>query len=179
MMKEFKLYLAGKFVTTNTIIKILNPYTELAFAKTYLAGKEELETAINAAQKIEKEMRDLPSYERYEILNQIAQGLKDNLSEIAQILSDESGKPMRYAKGEIMRSVQTFTVAAEEAKRLPGEVMSLDWTPAGKGKQGVVRYFPVGLVAGISPFNFPMNLAVHKIAPAIAAGCPTVSVVAG
>jgi len=173
-MKEFKLYLAGKFVTTNTELEVHNPYKERAFAKTYLAGKQELETAIEAAQKVEKTMRDLPSFERYEILMQIAQGLKDNLDEIAQILSAESGKPMRYAKGEIMRSIQTFTVAAEEAKRLPGEVISLDWTPAGKGKQGVVRYFPVGLVAGISPFNFPMNLAVHKIAPAIAAGCPII-----
>ena len=173
-MEEFKLYLAGKFVTTSSEIEIHNPYKESAFAKTYLAGKEELETAIVAAQKIEKTMRDLPSFQRYEILMQIAQGLRDERDEIAQILSDESGKPMRYAKGEIERSIQTFTVAAEEAKRLPGEVMSLDWTPAGKGKQGIVRYFPVGLVAGISPFNFPMNLAVHKIAPAIAAGCPII-----
>ena len=173
-MEEFQLYLAGKFVSTNTEIEILNPYYKKAFAKTYLAGKEELEQAILAAKKVEKTLREMPSFERYEILMQIAQGLKDNLDNIAQILSDESGKPMRYAKGEINRSIQTFTVAAEEAKRLPGEVMSLDWTPAGNGKQGVVRYFPVGLVAGISPFNFPMNLAVHKIAPAIAAGCPII-----
>ncbi|MCK5856151.1 MAG: aldehyde dehydrogenase family protein [Bacteroidales bacterium] len=173
-MEEYKIYLAGKFVQTNSEVKIFNPYHEKAFAKTYLAGKQELEEAIISGQKVLKTMRDLPSYERYDILMQIAQGLSDNLNEIAQILSDESGKPMRYAKGEIQRSIQTFTVAAEEAKRLPAEVMSLDWTAAGKGKQGVIRYFPVGLVAGISPFNFPMNLAVHKIAPAIAAGCPII-----
>ena len=173
-MKEFELYIGGKFLKTSTELEVQNPYNEEVFAKTYLAGKDELELAISAAQKVEKTMRDLPSYERYEILMQIAQGLKDQIDEISQILSDESGKPMRYAKGEILRSIQTFTVAAEESKRLPGEVMSLDWTPAGKGKQGVVRYFPVGLVAGISPFNFPMNLAVHKIAPAIASGCPII-----
>ena len=173
-MEEYKIYLAGDFVATDNALEVHNPYYEKAFAKTYLAGKEELEKAIVSAEKVTKTMRDLPSFERYEILMQIAQGLKDNLNEIAQILSDESGKPMRYAKGEIQRSIQTFTVAAEEAKRLPSEVMSLDWTPAGKGKNGVVRYFPVGLVAGISPFNFPMNLAVHKIAPAIAAGCPII-----
>jgi glyceraldehyde-3-phosphate dehydrogenase (NADP+) len=173
-MEEYKIYLAGDFVATDNALEVHNPYYEKAFAKTYLAGKEELEKAIVSAEKVTKTMRDLPSFERYEILMQIAQGLKDNLNEIAQILSDESGKPMRYAKGEIQRSIQTFTVAAEEAKRLPSEVMSLDWTPAGKGKIGVVRYFPVGLVAGISPFNFPMNLAVHKIAPAIAAGCPII-----
>ena len=173
-MEEYKIYLAGKFVSTNTEIEIHNPYTEKAFAKSYLAGKDELETAIIAAQKVEKTMRDLPSFQRYEILMQIARELTNQLNELAKILSDESGKPMRYAIGEIQRSIQTFTVAAEESKRLPGEVMSLDWTAAGKGKQGVVRYFPVGLVAGISPFNFPMNLAVHKIAPAIAAGCPII-----
>jgi glyceraldehyde-3-phosphate dehydrogenase (NADP+) len=173
-MEEYKLYVAGKFVSTKTVLEIQNPYTEKIFAKSYIAGKKELETAIVAAQKVEKTMRELPSFQRYEILMQIAKALTDQIQSLAKVLSDESGKPMRYAIGEIQRSIQTFTVAAEEAKRLPGEVMSLDWTPAGVGKQGVVRYFPVGLVAGISPFNFPMNLAVHKIAPAIAAGCPII-----
>ena len=173
-MEEYKIYVAGKFISTTTEVEIHNPYTEKAFAKSYLAGNNELEKSIVAAQKVEKTMRDLPSFQRYEILMQIASGLTEELSTLAKILSDESGKPMRYAIGEIQRSIQTFTVAAEESRRLPGEVMSLDWTAAGKGKQGVVRYFPVGLVAGISPFNFPMNLAVHKIAPAIAAGCPII-----
>jgi len=173
-MKEYKLYLAGKFVRTQSRIEIQNPYQDEAFAFSYLAGKDELEKAIVAAQGVEKTMRDLPSYERYEILMQIADGLRKEIDYFSSLLSEESGKPMRYAKGEIQRAIQTFTVAAEESRRLPGEVMSLDWTPAGAGKQGVVRYFPVGLVAGISPFNFPMNLAVHKIAPAIAAGCPII-----
>lgn len=173
-MKEYKLYLAGKFVESNEKIEIQNPYKESVFAYTYLADKNQLEAAIVAAQGVEKTMRDLPSYQRYDILMQIAQGLEQELDYFAELLSAESGKPMRYAVGEIERSIQTFTVAAEESKRLPGEVMSLDWTPAGEGKKGVVNYFPVGLVAGISPFNFPMNLAVHKIAPAIAAGCPII-----
>ncbi len=173
-MKEYKLYLAGKFVESNEKIEIQNPYKESVLAYTYLADKNQLEAAIVAAQGVEKTMRDLPSYQRYDILMQIAQGLEQELDYFAELLSAESGKPMRYAVGEIERSIQTFTVAAEESKRLPGEVMSLDWTPAGEGKKGVVNYFPVGLVAGISPFNFPMNLAVHKIAPAIAAGCPII-----
>ena len=173
-MKEYKLYLAGKFVDTKEKIEIKNPYQQEAFAYTFLAGKEDLEEAITAAQRVEKELRSLASYKRYEILMQIAEGLRKELDYFSCLLSEESGKPMRYAKGEINRAIQTFTVAAEEARRLPGEVISLDWTPAGEGKQGVVRYFPVGLVAGISPFNFPMNLAVHKIAPAIASGCPII-----
>jgi len=104
----------------------------------------------------------------------IANELKKRKLEFAEVLSLESAKPIKYAVGEIDRSIQTFTVAAEEAKRLSAEYMSLDWTPAGEDKKGLVKYFPVGLVAGISPFNFPMNLAVHKIAPAIAAGCPII-----
>jgi len=173
-MKEYKLYLAGKFVGTKEKIEVKNPYQQQAFAYTFLAGKEDLEEAITAAQKVEKELRSLASYKRYYILMQIAEGLRKDLDYFSRLLSEESGKPMRYAKGEINRAIQTFTVAAEEAKRLPGELISLDWTPAGEGKHGVVRYFPVGLVAGISPFNFPMNLAVHKIAPAIASGCPII-----
>jgi glyceraldehyde-3-phosphate dehydrogenase (NADP+) len=90
------------------------------------------------------------------------------------VLAQESGKPLIYAGAEIDRSSQTFLIAAEESKRLPKEYLSLDWTPGGKDKEGLVKYFPVGLVAGISPFNFPMNLAAHKIAPAIAAGCPII-----
>lgn len=173
-MKDYKIYLAGEFVQTEEKIKVFNPHKEEAFAYTYLASKDHLEKAIKRAKGVEKEMQNLPSYQRYEILMEIAEGLHLEKELLARILSDEAGKPMRYALGEIERSVQTFKVAAEESKRLPGEVMSLDWTAAGEGKTGVVNYFPVGLVAGIAPFNFPMNLAVHKIAPAIAAGCPII-----
>lgn len=90
------------------------------------------------------------------------------------MLAREAGKPLKYALGEIDRAAQTFIVAAEESKRLPGELLSIDWTAAGAGKEGFIKYFPVGLIAGIAPFNFPLNLAVHKIAPAIASGNPII-----
>lgn len=173
-MKDYKIYLAGEFIQTEQRIEVVNPHREEVFAYTYLASKDHLEHAIQMAKGVEKEMQNLPSYQRYEILMEIAEGLNSNKDSLARILSDEAGKPIRYAKGEIERSVQTFKVAAEESKRLPGEVISMDWTSAGEGKTGVVNYFPIGLVAGIAPFNFPMNLAVHKIAPAIAAGCPII-----
>ena len=83
-------------------------------------------------------------------------------------------QPLRYAITEIERSAQTFLIAAEESKRMPGELLSMDWTANGKHREGLVKYFPCGVVAGISPFNFPMNLAAHKLAPAIASGCPIV-----
>ncbi|MBT4937462.1 aldehyde dehydrogenase family protein [Candidatus Peregrinibacteria bacterium] len=173
-MNDYKIYNAGKFISTTKILEVTNPYDASVVAKTYQAGQQELEEAITAAEKVQKEMQKLPSYKRYEILMQIADGLTKDRKRLGKVLAQESGKPLIYAQGEIDRAAQTFVVAAEEAKRLPSEYMSLDWTASGKGKEGIVKYFPVGLVAGIAPFNFPLNLAVHKVAPAIAAGCPII-----
>ncbi len=173
-MREYKIFVGGEFVSTKTTLDVLNPFTGKCFAKTFLAGQEELEKAILAAKSVEEEMKSMPVYKRYESLLSISNELKQKRTYLAEILSNESGKPIRYALGEIDRAAQTFLVAAEESKRLPGEYLSLDWTAAGEGKEGWVKYFPVGLVAGIAPFNFPLNLAVHKIAPALAAGNPII-----
>lgn len=173
-MKDYSIYVGGKFLTTGNKLGIKNPHTGEHFADTFLAGSEELEIAIEAAQRSEQKMKSMPSYKKAEILNQIAAELMANHEELAKVLAMEAGKPLVYAKGEISRAAQTFIIAAEECKRLPKEYISLDWTAPGEKKEGLVKYFPVGLVAGIAPFNFPMNLAVHKIAPAIAAGCPIV-----
>jgi glyceraldehyde-3-phosphate dehydrogenase (NADP+) len=173
-MLHYKIYVGGAFVETTTKLDVVNPFTKECFASTFLAGKEELEMAIQKAEAVRMELRKMPSYKRNEILMQIAEEIKKNRIHLAEILSQESAKPMKYALAEIDRAAQTFIVAAEESKRLPKEYISLDWTPAGEGKEGIVNYFPIGLVAGIAPFNFPLNLAVHKIAPAIAAGCPII-----
>ncbi len=169
-----EIFVAGKFIKTSTELKVTNPYNGQLVATTFLAGQPELEMAISAAQAARKSMHNLPSFRRYEILMLIRNRLAERREEFGRLLMLESGKPIRYALGEIDRSIQTFTVAAEESKRLPKEYLSLDWTPAGEKKEGLVKYFPVGIVAGIAPFNFPLNLAVHKIAPAIAAGCPII-----
>lgn len=168
------IFLAGRFVKTATEHKVFNPYDGSLVDTTFLTGTAELEEAIEAAREALGPMRELSSWKRYEVLMYIRNRLLELRDEFARTITAESGKPLRYALGEVDRSIQTFTVAAEEAKRLPGEYLSLDWTPAGEGKEGIVRYFPVGIVAGIAPFNFPLNLAVHKIAPAIAAGCPII-----
>lgn len=173
-MQSYSIYAGGDFTATAQKLEVLNPYTGKVFASTYRAGKAELEKAIARAQEVKEKMRALPSYKRYEILLQISNEIKADRERLAKVLCSESAKPFRYAIAEIDRAAQTFLVAAEESKRLPKEYMSLDWTPHGEGKEGIVKYFPVGLVAGIAPFNFPMNLAVHKIAPAIAAGCPII-----
>ncbi len=173
-MNDYKLYIAGKFIKTDQKLVVTNPFDNSVVGETYLAGKKELENAINKALEVKSIMRDLPSYQKYKILNDIVGRISEKKEELALTLSKEAGKPLKYALGEIDRAIQVFTVAAEESKRLPKEYFSIDWTPAGEGKEGLVKYFPVGLIAGIAPFNFPLNLAVHKIAPAIASGNPII-----
>ncbi|MDH3325028.1 MAG: aldehyde dehydrogenase family protein, partial [Candidatus Peregrinibacteria bacterium] len=171
-MKTYPIYVAGKFITTEANLSVENPHHGKAFAMTYQAGEAEFETAICAAKKVKNEMANLPVYKRYNILRQVADELEKDKENLAEILAMECGKPFKYALGEIERAVQTFLTAAEEAKRLPSEVQSIDWEHFSVGKKAMIQYFPVGIVAGVTPFNFPMNLVAHKVAPAIAAGCP-------
>lgn len=173
-MEKTRIFLAGKFIETADPLEVYNPYTDKLVSTTFRAGEEKLDEAIMAAQKVLHEMKVMPAYRRSEILSYTGNRLKDMKEGFAGIISAESGKPIRNARTEVERSIGIFTFAAEEAKRLPHDYMSIDWTPAGEGREGLVKYFPVGIVAGISPFNFPLNLAVHKIAPAIAAGCPII-----
>jgi len=173
-MEKYKFYLAGNFQSSENELEVINPYTGQSFASTWLAGKPEIEQAIFEGLKAEEAMKNLPSWKKFEILRNISIGIMQKRKYLAEVLSMESGKPVRYALGEIDRSIQTFLIAAEESKRLPKEYISMDWTQAGDGKEGFVKHFPMGLVAGIAPFNFPLNLAVHKIAPAIAAGNPII-----
>jgi glyceraldehyde-3-phosphate dehydrogenase (NADP+) len=166
--------IGGEFKTLPNTFDVINPYSQQLVSKCSLAGTNELEEAIAAAKRVEEEMAKMPSFQKQDILNGIANGLTCERETLARTICLEAGKPLKYALAEIERTIQTFRIAAEECKRLPGEYLQIDWTPAGQGKEGIVRYFPVGLVAGISPFNFPMNLVAHKVAPAIAAGCPII-----
>jgi glyceraldehyde-3-phosphate dehydrogenase (NADP+) len=173
-MRTYKIYLGGRFVESECDLAVTNKFTGTVFAKTYQASSEQLNEAIKLAEVVSYEMAHLSSLKKYEALLFIANQLNAQRSYLAEILSTESGKPIRYALSEIDRAAQTFVVAAEESKRLPKEYISLDWTSVGAHREGLIRYVPAGIVAGISPFNFPLNLAVHKIAPAIAAGCPII-----
>ena len=170
-----KIWLAGRWVDSPTPLVVENPARPGEPAgHTYLATPEQYETAVQAAVAAAPVMRRLPVYERARILREISAGLKARRDEIGRMISLEAGKPIRDALTEVDRAVLTFRLGAEEAERLNGEVMPLDLMPASKGRFGITRRFPVGPVAAISPFNFPLNLAAHKIAPAIAAGCPVV-----
>ncbi|MEO8761776.1 MAG: aldehyde dehydrogenase family protein [Bacteroidia bacterium] len=171
---NYLIYCGGDFIATTKMLNVVNPFTKKEFATTYQATEKELDHAIKKAQEVLMLLKKMPSFKKQEILLFIADEIKKDRNHLAEILSLESAKPIKYALSEIDRAAQTFVIAAEECKRLPKEYISLDWTPAGEKKEGLVKYFPIGIVAGIAPFNFPLNLAVHKIAPAIAAGCPII-----
>ncbi len=171
---EYKIFAGGEFIKSSSEYNVINPYDGTSFAKTWFGDKSILESSIEQAIKVKDELKDMPSYQRSSILNYIAAKIIENQEDFASIIAREAAKPLKYALSEVQRAVQTFYVAAEETKRLPREYLSLDWTSGAKNKEGLVKYYPIGLVAGISPFNFPLNLAVHKIAPAIASGCPII-----
>ncbi len=167
-MKEYYIYIGGEFEKTSEVLEVCNSYSGQVVGTTFLAGKNELNKAIERAIEAKSQMKSLPSYKRYEILMQIASEINTNKKHLSEILALEACKPIRYALAEVERAEQTFIVAAEESKRLPAEYISIDWIKNGEGKEGIIRYFPVGIIAGIVPFNFPLNLAAHKIAPALA-----------
>ncbi|MEO8639415.1 MAG: aldehyde dehydrogenase family protein [Chloroflexota bacterium] len=168
------IFLAGEFVKAGTPLEVRDPATDELVATTWQAGPDELERATVAAVDAFGATRRLASFERRDALAHVAERISQDADELAELLSRESGKPIRDAKGEVARGALTFRIAAEEALRINGEWLPLDWSAANRGRSGIVRRYPIGPVAGISPFNFPLNLAAHKVAPAIAAGCSIV-----
>ncbi|MGR9051281.1 MAG: aldehyde dehydrogenase family protein [Gammaproteobacteria bacterium] len=173
-VEHYPIFVAGRFEATGDSLDVINPFTRQCVYRSYLADASVLDRALDAAMDARPVMQDLPIYLRSRILRETAQGIRDQRRDLALIMAREAAKPLATALAETDRAADTFSVAAEEVKRLPGEVLSIDWTPHGHGKEAVVGYFPIGVVAGIAPFNFPLNLVAHKIAPAIAAGCPIV-----
>lgn len=169
------IYLAGRWVTSPERLEVPDPaHAGRLAGATYLASPDQLEEATAASVRGFEAMRRLPAYERGAALRAIAAGIGARRDEIAETIVRESGKPIRDARSEADRGALVFRLAAEEAERMVGETIPLDLAPAHVGRLGITRRFPVGPVAGISPFNFPLNLAAHKVAPAIAAGCSIV-----
>jgi glyceraldehyde-3-phosphate dehydrogenase (NADP+) len=170
-----KIYLAGRWVDSPDRLEVANPADPSAPAgATYNATEAQYEEAVRAAVAAFEHTRVLPAYERGRALREISAGIKARREEIGRILSLEAGKPIRDALVEVDRATLTFRLGAEEAERMVGETIPLDLMPSSKGRVGITRRFPIGPVAAISPFNFPLNLAAHKLAPAIAAGCSIV-----
>jgi acyl-CoA reductase-like NAD-dependent aldehyde dehydrogenase len=171
---EFPFYLAGKPKRSDRPLDVTNPYNGSVVGRTWLAGETDFDAAADAAVAAASRMRDLAVFERAEILMKISALVARHRDEVAGIVSGEVGKPIRDARTETDRAVTTFEAAADAARHIEGEVLPLDLAPHARGRLGIVRRFPIGPVAAISPFNFPLNLSAHKIAPAIAAGNPIV-----
>ncbi len=170
-----KIYLAGQWVDSPDRLEVANPADPANPAgATYNATEAQYEQAVEAAVAAFEQTRLLPAYERGRALREISAGIKARREELGRIISLEAGKPIRDALVEVDRAALTFRLGAEEAERMTGEMIPLDLMASSKGRIGITRRFPIGPVAAISPFNFPLNLAAHKLAPAIAAGCSIV-----
>jgi acyl-CoA reductase-like NAD-dependent aldehyde dehydrogenase len=170
-----KIYLAGRWVDSPDRLEVANPAApDNPAGATYNATEEQYEEAVTAAVAAFEQTRVLPAYERGRALREISSGIKARREELGRVISLEAGKPIRDALVEVDRAVLTFRLGAEEAERMTGEMIPLDLMASSKGRVGITRRFPIGPVAAISPFNFPLNLAAHKLAPAIAAGCSIV-----
>ena len=169
---EKPLLIGGEWVETGEWLEVRSPYSGEVVGRVARAGAEQAKAAIDAA---EKAMADpLPAHKRAEILVKVAGALGRRHDEVARTISDEAGKPLKAARVEATRAMSTYTFAAVEARKLAGEMVPMDASQAGEGKLAFTLRKPIGIVGAISPFNFPLNLVAHKIAPALAAGCAVV-----
>jgi glyceraldehyde-3-phosphate dehydrogenase (NADP+) len=157
-------------IKTHKSLRVLNPYSGDTLAKVYLADGDFLDMVVESAQKGFQISRNFSGFERFDLLMKIAQGIEKNQEVLAETIMKESGKPIKFARNEVNRAALTFSWAAEESRRLKGEFLPLDVAPQTSGYYAITRRFPRGVILGISPFNFPLNLIAHKIAPAIATG---------
>ena len=169
---ERKLLIGGEWAETGDWIDVASPFSHETVARVAKGGAEETRRAIDAAEQALAE--PLPAHKRAEILVRVAGYLGKRHDEVARTISDEAGKPMKAARVEARRAMSTYTFAAVEARKLAGEMVPMDASQAGEGKLAFTLRRPIGIVGAISPFNFPLNLVAHKLAPALAAGCPVV-----
>ncbi len=174
MEREHPLLIAGFWKRTDDVLEVKSPYDGAVVGETYLAGEAELEEAVHAAQAAFTAFKGYSAFKRGEVLFDIVSGLKERSEDLARTIAMEAGKPIGEARAEVRRAQSTFRIAAEEAKRIEGELVPLDVADGATKGFGVVRRFGVGPVLAITPFNFPLNLVAHKVAPALAAGNPVI-----
>ena len=173
-MNSTGCFINGRWLETTERLPVRSPWSGEVVGEVSLAGAAEWEAAIAAAQEAAVLFRSFSSQERRSLLEKLTAGVRARQEELAQTIVLEGGKPITYARGEMERGVTTLSLAAEEAARIGGEVLPLDLAAATKGRWGLTRRFPLGPVLGITPFNFPFNLAAHKVGPALAAGNPII-----
>ena len=173
-MTEAALWIAGQAVRGDEIVEITYPYDGGVIGTTTWATTQQVETAIAAAADVADEFAATSANLRAGALRKTAAAIQDNAEEFAQLITAENGKPLRWARAEVARAVSTFEWAAEETRRFAGDVQRLDTDANATGRMALTRRFPRGPVLGITPFNFPLNLVAHKIAPALAVGAPVI-----
>ena len=171
-LTEKRLLIGGERIETGEWVDVRSPYSGDVVGRVAKAGARETCQAVDAAEKAMQE--PLPAHKRAEILVKVAGALGRRHDEVARLISDEAGKPMKAARVEAQRAMSTYTFAAVEARKLAGEMVPMDAAQAGTGKLAFTLRRPIGIVGAISPFNFPLNLVAHKLAPALAAGCAVV-----
>ncbi len=167
-------FMDGRWIDDGDIVEVRAPYDGSLVGRVTQARREHAEAAITASVNAFGTTKRLPAFERQRVLRRIAQQLVERREEFSRTLAQEAGKPIRLARIEVERTTFTFNVAAEETTRIYGEYLPLDWQEFTAGRWGIVKRYPIGPIAGITPFNFPLNLVAHKVAPAIAAGCSMV-----
>lgn len=169
-MKKYTLLINGKWKESKDRREIKSPYDQSPVGKVHFAGNEEIEEAIAAAHEAFSETKKLSSHERSQVLEKISLEIENRKEELARSITLSGGKPIKSSRIEVERAANTFKIASEEAKRIDGEIIPLDLSVQTKERWGLVRRFPIGVISAISPFNFPLNLVAHKVAPAFASG---------
>lgn len=174
MTSTTPFYLAGRWETSNEPLPVTNPYDGATVGVTSYAVDHQIEDAIESAVAVFPRLRAMPAFVRADLLLEIRARIQAAREDLAQLITAESGKPIKDARAEVERCLVTFMTAAEEAKRMLGEVLPLDVAPPGAGHLGITRRFPIGPILAITPFNYPINLPAHKVAPALAVGNPVI-----
>ncbi len=169
-METKKLFLNGSWHVTAQTFEVKSPFSNEVLANVSQADRDEMEEAISSAENAAKEMRKLARFEIAKGLRKIAEGIRERQNEFAETIANEAAKPIKTARGEVLRGIATFEWAASEAERFVGDVVPIDTQEGGKGKTGWTMRVPRGVIYGITPFNFPLNLVGHKVAPALASG---------
>src|SRR5690348_4890165 len=165
-------FLSGKPVTGPDTLEVTSPWDGSVVGRVSVPSDEQVEEAVADLHAVRHEAQATPAHVRAAALDHISARISERAEEFAQVITAENGKPLVWSRGEVGRAVSTFRWAAEEARRFSGDLQRLDTDPAATGRMAVVRRFPRGPVLGIAPFNFPLNLVAHKVAPAIAVGAP-------
>lgn len=169
-MDIVKFLINNVFTDSNEIVEIRNPYTKEIVKKVYKSNTKQVNDSLDYLSSVFQKYKSTPTYIKSELLSKISKKVSDRKEELAQLITLETGKPIKFSRIEVERAILTFQLGSEEAKRIEGETLSLDLLKGSEGKKAIVRRFPIGLIFAITPWNFPINLVAHKLSPALASG---------